>query len=446
MSGRPAAAMPTSGRPTSGSSASGRPTSGLSASGLSASGRSAEAGGPGATAPAGCGCAPPFSRSPPGSPPNQLSACGTGRSGPVVRSERCAGRSAPGPRSAAGRGRCSPGSPSLLAGGAGPATGSWSAADGGWSAARAREAGGSVRVPGSGSRAAGRASRGVDLVVCSGIPAEPGEFSSEGPSPGRGPSATTVDAGSRPSLSSGTARAAASCTGSRSARGSPRLPGSGPRPTAPSDAGSRPAGGSTRLPASGPDPIRTSAPGGGSASPTGPRAGACTGSPSVFAGPLREWGDGCALASARSARWPGDGWSSAGTGDRSGPGDRSSSGGAGGAVSDPGRWDAPAPEGGSESGGSTGSGRSGSRRPGPGVGSVVRSTQAPSCGPPDGRRAQPIGAGALLRQALSTTWEGPIPPAAAEGYAGPVPIAAEPASKESLWPPRPTPSPHTSPS
>ena len=64
--------------------------------------------------------------------------------------------------------------------------------------------------------------------------------------------------------------------------------------------------------------------------------------------------------------------------------------------------------------GSGGSGRSGSRRPGPGVGSVVRSTQAPSCGPPDGRQSQPIGAGALPRQP-SPTWEGPIPPAAAEG-------------------------------
>ncbi len=70
--------------------------------------------------------------------------------------------------------------------------------------------------------------------------------------------------------------------------------------------------------------------------------------------------------------------------------------------------------GGADPGGSGGSGRSGSRRPGPGVGSVVRSTQAPSCGPPDGRQAQPIGAGALPRQP-STTWEGPIPPTAAEG-------------------------------
>ena len=43
-------------------------------------------------------------------------------------------------------------------------------------------------------------------------------------------------------------------------------------------------------------------------------------------------------------------------------------------------------------GGSAGSGRSGSRRPGPGVGSVVRSA-APSCGPRTGGRAQPIGAG-----------------------------------------------------
>ena len=70
--------------------------------------------------------------------------------------------------------------------------------------------------------------------------------------------------------------------------------------------------------------------------------------------------------------------------------------------------------GGADPGGSGGSGRSGSRRPGPGVGSVVRSTQAPSCGPPDGRQSQPIGAGALPRQP-STTWEGPIPPTAAEG-------------------------------
>jgi hypothetical protein len=75
---------------------------------------------------------------------------------------------------------------------------------------------------------------------------------------------------------------------------------------------------------------------------------------------------------------------------------------------------APGSGGGADPGGSGGSGRSGSRRPGPGVGSVVRSTQAPSCGPPDGRRAQPIGAGALPRQP-STSWEGPIPPAAAEG-------------------------------
>ena len=300
MSGRRVAAMP----------ASGRSASGPSTSGPSASGRSAEAGGPGATAPAGCGSAPPFSRSPPGSPPNQLSALGTGRSGPMVRSERCAGRSAaPGRRSTAGRGRCSPGSPSPLAGGAGPGPGSRSAADGGWSAARAREAGGSVQVPGSGSRAAGRASRSVDPAVCSGIPPKPGGFWSEGPSPGRGPSATTVDAGSRPSLSSGSARAAASCAGSRSARGSPRLPGSGPRPAAPSDAGRpvtlrsrpRPTPDSDALSDVGSGPIRTSAPGGGSASRTGPRAVACTGSSSVFAGPVWEWGDGCASASARTA-------------------------------------------------------------------------------------------------------------------------------------------------
>jgi hypothetical protein len=57
-------------------------------------------------------------------------------------------------------------------------------------------------------------------------------------------------------------------------------------------------------------------------------------------------------------------------------------------------------------GGSSASGRSGWRRPVPGVGSVGRSTQAPSCGPPDGRRAQPIEVGALPRQP-STTWEVP---------------------------------------
>ena len=74
----------------------------------------------------------------------------------------------------------------------------------------------------------------------------------------------------------------------------------------------------------------------------------------------------------------------------------------------------PASSGGSDPGGSGGSGRSGGRRPVRGVGSVVRSTHAPSCGPPGGRRAQPIGAGALPRR-LSTTWTGPIPPAAAEG-------------------------------
>jgi hypothetical protein len=38
----------------------------------------------------------------------------------------------------------------------------------------------------------------------------------------------------------------------------------------------------------------------------------------------------------------------------------------------------------------------------------------PRVAPPGGRRAQPIGAGALPRR-LSTTWTGPIPPAAAEG-------------------------------
>ena len=54
------------------------------------------------------------------------------------------------------------------------------------------------------------------------------------------------------------------------------------------------------------------------------------------------------------------------------------------------------------SGGSGGSGRSGRRRPGRGVGSVVRSTHAPSCSPPDGRWAQPIGAGALPRRPSTT--------------------------------------------
>jgi hypothetical protein len=68
----------------------------------------------------------------------------------------------------------------------------------------------------------------------------------------------------------------------------------------------------------------------------------------------------------------------------------------------------------SGSGGSGGSGWSGWRRPGRGVGSVVLSTHAPSCGPPGGRRAQPIGAGALPRR-LSTTCAGPIPPTAPEG-------------------------------
>ena len=61
--------------------------------------------------------------------------------------------------------------------------------------------------------------------------------------------------------------------------------------------------------------------------------------------------------------------------------------------------DAPGPDDASDPGGSAGSGRSGSRRPGRGVGSVVWSTQAPSCGPPDGRWAQPIEAGTLPRQA-----------------------------------------------
>jgi hypothetical protein len=48
-------------------------------------------------------------------------------------------------------------------------------------------------------------------------------------------------------------------------------------------------------------------------------------------------------------------------------------------------------------------------------GGVGRSVHACSLvWPPGGRRAQPIGAGALPRR-LSTTWTGPIPPAAVEG-------------------------------
>jgi hypothetical protein len=77
-------------------------------------------------------------------------------------------------------------------------------------------------------------------------------------------------------------------------------------------------------------------------------------------------------------------------------------------------WLAAGSSGGSDPGASGGSGRSGRRRPGRGVGSVVRSTHAPSCGPPGGRPAQPIGAEALPRRP-STTWAAPIPPAAAEG-------------------------------
>jgi hypothetical protein len=50
--------------------------------------------------------------------------------------------------------------------------------------------------------------------------------------------------------------------------------------------------------------------------------------------------------------------------------------------------------------------------PGGGVGRSVHASSLVR--PPDGRRAQPIGAGALPRQP-STTWEGPIPPTAAEG-------------------------------
>jgi hypothetical protein len=76
--------------------------------------------------------------------------------------------------------------------------------------------------------------------------------------------------------------------------------------------------------------------------------------------------------------------------------------------------DAPGPDDASDPGGSAGSGRSGSRRPGRGVGSVVWSTQAPSCGPPDGRWAQPIGAGTLPRQA-GPDLRRAVPPAAAEG-------------------------------
>ena len=53
--------------------------------------------------------------------------------------------------------------------------------------------------------------------------------------------------------------------------------------------------------------------------------------------------------------------------------------------------------------------------PGP-VGGVGRLVHASSLvRPPDGRRAQPIGAGVLPRQPLSTTRDGPIPPAGFEG-------------------------------
>jgi hypothetical protein len=92
---------------------------------------------------------------------------------------------------------------------------------------------------------------------------------------------------------------------------------------------------------------------------------------------------------------------------------------------------------GSDSDGSAGSGPSGGGDPDREVGSVVWSTQAPSCGPPGGRWAQPIEAGTLLRR-LSTTWEVPY-------RRPPLRVRLEPSrsqrcqlQKESPWPSRPT--------
>ena len=76
--------------------------------------------------------------------------------------------------------------------------------------------------------------------------------------------------------------------------------------------------------------------------------------------------------------------------------------------------DAPGPDDASDPGGSAGSGRSGSRRPGRGVGSVVWSTQAPSCGPRTGVGPS-ISRRGRFRDRLPPTCDGALPPAAAEG-------------------------------
>jgi hypothetical protein len=267
-----------------------------------------------------------------------------------------------------------------------------------------------------------------------------------GPEPRPGPAST---AGPGPASGSAPGPGPASATGpgpaSTTERGppSPSRPGSRLVPELGAPAGTAAAGACRSAPpggpsGSGPRPLPRSSAWSATASRSGPallsRAGSGAGrSPSGTggseSGPV--WSRPDVTGGASGARCPGPGIGGAwGMGRDGGTSARGcSSPGAGGVVGEASaaRWSTGWPSGGADgpgssgpgsgdtsaAGGSAGSGESGSRRPGRGVGSFVWSTQAPSCGPPDGRCGQPIEAGTLPRQAVPT-WECAIPPAAAE--------------------------------